>query len=162
MPGYKKIKPCCECGRLIQERSKLCKSCSKRGNRNSEYSGKYPNHCIDCGKTIKNDKTVKRCLSCSKTGKLNPLWNNGISFEPYPHIFNKKLRKYIREKFKDTCQLCAKKKKGRNLCVHHIDYNKANCTESNFTLLCASCHSKVNTQRDYWVIFFQTLKTMIQ
>lgn len=39
---------------------------------------------------------------------------------------------------------------GRVLSIHHIDYNKENCSESNLITLCNQCHARTNYNRDYW------------
>jgi len=43
---------------------------------------------------------------------------------------------------------------GTVLHVHHIDYNKQNCKESNLITTCKSCNIKANKNRDYWEKFF--------
>ena len=43
---------------------------------------------------------------------------------------------------------------GRRMSVHHIDYVKENIKENNLISLCASCHGKVHTNRDYWKQYF--------
>lgn len=59
-----------------------------------------------------------------------------------------KMRPIIIKKFNDRCLLCGE----LGYEVHHIDYNKMNCAESNFALLCKLCHSKTNTNREYWQV----------
>ena len=44
---------------------------------------------------------------------------------------------------------------GTNLTVHHIDYNKQNCKESNLITLCNSGNARVNFNRKYWIGFFK-------
>jgi hypothetical protein len=41
--------------------------------------------------------------------------------------------------------------------IHHIDYDKKNCSLNNLITLCRGCHAKTNFRRDYWKIFFQQL-----
>ena len=73
---------------------------------------------------IKNRRSYK--------GKGNPNWKNGISKEPYPFKFNKKLKELIRHRDDYKCQLCGinnkqhKNKYRHSLLIHHIDYNKKN------------------------------------
>lgn len=86
-----------------------------------------------------------------KGGELSPVWNGGISFEPYSAEFNKNLKRQIRERDNYTCQLC---KKFGNF-VHHIDYNKKNCSPDNLITLCNSDSSKVNSNRDQWETGFK-------
>ena len=60
------------------------------------------------------------------------------------------MRPRIMKKFDYQCFLC--KKSGDE--VHHIDYNKMNCVEENFVLLCKSCHLRTNANREYWKDYF--------
>jgi len=68
----------------------------------------------------------------------------------YSSEFTQKFRTKIRKKYNFICQLCCK----NGWHVHHIDYDKQNCKEENFTVLCKSCHSKTNTSRTYWTNYF--------
>jgi hypothetical protein len=38
--------------------------------------------------------------------------------------------------------------------VHHINYVKDDCRSSNLISLCAACHVKTHTDRDYWETLF--------
>lgn len=91
------------------------------------------------------------------TGENSSQWQGGISFEPYSSEFNGKLKYSIRKRDNNTCQLCKKTEKnnGRKLDVHHIDYNKKNSVPSNLISLCHDCNSVVNSDRNFWMIFFQ-------
>lgn len=84
-------------------------------------------------------------------GDKNPNWQNGISFEPYTIDWTETLRRAIRERDNYICQLC--NQYGNS--VHHIDYNKENCSPNNLITLCKSCNSKVNKNREYWSIIFR-------
>lgn len=86
-------------------------------------------------------------------GEENPNWKGGTSFEPYDSGFNNKLKEKIRGKFNYTCVLCEKFAK----IPHHIDYNKNNNIEENFVLLCSSCNTKVNANRQFWETNFKIL-----
>jgi hypothetical protein len=93
--------------------------------------------------------------TCNFNGSNNPNWKGGISQQKYCYKFNEPFKQYIREKFNNTCFICGKSKRdnGKNLFVHHIDYNKnaiCNGKEWAFVPLCASCHSKTNGNRWYY------------
>jgi len=94
------------------------------------------------------------------SGDKNPNWNNGTSREGYSYKFNKQLKEQIRKRDNYICQNCSITEEeyiivfGRTLDVHHIDYNKENCQESNLITLCQSCNSRVNYNRDYWFAYF--------
>lgn len=105
------------------------------------------------GKKQSCETKLKR--SIAMRGEKHPQWRGGISFEPYSIEWNKSLKKKIRERDDRKCQICRKKPSGRELDVHHIDYNKKNCNPENLISLCHSCHTKTNTKRDYWILFFK-------
>jgi len=94
-----------------------------------------------------------RHLSESHKGKVLEKasnWQGGISFEPYSVDWTQTLRQSIRERDKFICQLCNEIEKDRKHQIHHIDYNKKNCSLNNLINLCGSCHQKTNFHRDYW------------
>jgi len=114
--------------------------------------------CHICGKLLASRRTKnKLCIKCygksiSKEKHYN--WNGGTSFEPYTVDWTDTLKRSIRQRDKYTCQLCDKEP---SVCVHHIDYNKKNCSSENLVTLCKGCHPKTNTNRDYWTEYFQNL-----
>jgi len=90
----------------------------------------------------------------------NPAWKGGISFEPYAPSFNRQLKDRTRVRDNFICQLCGvpELECDKRLCVHHIDYDKKNCEESNLISLCRSCHTKTNHNRQYWQSYFIKLQ----
>lgn len=81
----------------------------------------------------------------------------------YSHDFNDELRQKIRERDGYICQLDTYFKCGVRgsktlqqsrtiiLDVHHINYDRWDCSESNLITLCRSCHSKTNSRaRTAW------------
>jgi len=87
------------------------------------------------------------------------LWQGGKSFETYTIDWTKTLRRSIRERDHYTCQICGKEQGDIAHSVHHIDYNKKNCSPDNLITLCNSCHIKTNTNREYWIEYFLSVKT---
>jgi len=83
-------------------------------------------------------------------------WRGGLSFVGYPEDFSEELKVLVRERDNNTCQLCGrtKEEEGRDLCVHHIDYDKENCNPRNLTTLCCRCNPKVNFSRSFWSEMF--------
>jgi len=72
-------KKCKSCNKLIggKVKSGLCKSCCRRGKRHHNYKhGKrcryIKRYCINCNKTL--DNRAKRCKSCAKKSKNNPMY----------------------------------------------------------------------------------------
>jgi len=165
--------------------SGLCKSCAYkkkakifRGKKASNYKDGRTNkkyYCSDCHKII--SFRANRCRSCSAkerasfrdiNGANNPMWNGGSSFEPYAPEFNASLKESIRDRDHRECQICHKKEKDlkglhKKLCVHHIDYDKANYNEENLISLCLDCHNKTNNinNRDYWFAYFTELTKIL-
>lgn len=84
-------------------------------------------------------------------GEKHPNWKGGKSFEPYTIEWRPQLKKQVKERDGMLCQLCFTSKK---LSVHHIDYNKANCSLTNLITLCLGCNSKVNYGRKDWENYF--------
>ena len=99
-------------------------------------------------------EALERSRAC--TGDKSHNWKGGISFELYPPEFDK-AKQQIRERDGNICQRCGRtrEEEGRELAVHHIDYNKQNCNDDNLITLCNSCNGKVNSNRDYWKQVFQ-------
>ncbi|KKL07361.1 hypothetical protein LCGC14_2586770, partial [marine sediment metagenome] len=41
--------------------------------------------------------------------------------------------------------------------VHHIDYDKKNCGMDNLVTLCASCNTRANVNRGFWIELYKFL-----
>lgn len=127
---------------------------------NNWRGGKNFYKCKQCGKEFHayNDKQYRKFCSSAcyheyKTGENSILWKGGVSFEPYPTKFNKRLKTKIRSRDNETCLICGK---NGNI-VHHVDYIKENIDESNLAVVCRSCHGKTNANREKWKSYFKTL-----
>ena len=93
-----------------------------------------------------------------RTGKNNSNWQGGKSFEPYSKEFNKKIKKFIKERDNYTCRECSiSKKTGKKLDIHHIDYDKKNNSPENLITLCINCHCKTNFNRKQWKKYYKTI-----
>lgn len=168
----------CKCGNKIHWRTylygnKKCLSCSikkrnylKQDNPNykdGSYIKKY--FCIDCNKKICLTSSLYgngRCKPCSlllQKGKNNPNWQGGLSFEEYGQEFDNSLKEQVRFRDKYKCQLCdcSQLENGRQLDVHHKDYNKKNNFLNNLISLCKRCHMKTNWHRKFWIQYFREL-----
>jgi hypothetical protein len=132
------------------------------------YCAGKKHYCKTCGKNkISADNFVNgngNCNTCASrlraplfSGKNNPNWNNGSSFEPYPLGWNKTFKEQIRYRDGYKCQICgvSEVENVRKLSIHHIDYDKFNLNVDNLVSLCQSCHGKTNFNRSYWQEFFQ-------
>lgn len=99
---------------------------------------------------------TRKIFSLQRGGTGTPYENS-----KYPIEWNEKLRNKIRERDNYTCKNCGMGQEeniviyGRDLEVHHIDYNKENTNEDNLITLCLHCHRRTNYNRDYWINFFK-------
>ncbi|MDD5358617.1 MAG: hypothetical protein PHX80_05700 [Candidatus Nanoarchaeia archaeon] len=82
-------------------------------------------------------------------------WKDGISFVPYCPKFNEALKEKIRTRDGRICQRCmmTEEENGQKLSVHHVHYDKENCTPDLISL-CRDCNSIVNFNRDYYENLF--------
>ena len=131
-------------GKKATEKTKTLLSEQRRGIKNNFYGKKH-------------SKIAKSIMSIIHGG-------TGIPYEhtEYGAGFNKQLKEEIRERDNYRCQNkdcnCTQKENGKQLDVHHIDYDKKNCNPDNLTSLCIKCHRKTNSNRDYWFAYFTYLK----
>jgi len=109
--------------------------------------------CLCCGIGVKkaSNKKNKFCGHlCQHTHQYNEYidrWKNGLENglkgETQTSSF---IRRYILEKFNDTCQSCRQGNtwngKSLTLQLEHIDGNSRNNNEDNLTLLCPNCHTQ--------------------
>lgn len=96
-----------------------------------------------------------------KRGKNSPNYIHGQSRFPYTFKFNQELKNIIRIRDNFECQNCGLKEinhfrgnKLINLIIHHIDYNKENCKETNLITTCHVCNIIANFNRDYWFAYY--------
>lgn len=90
-------------------------------------------------------------------GDQSPAWNGGSSNFPYPFEFNKQLKLDIRTRDEFKCRICGEKEGDIAFPVHHINYNRNDNFNENLILFCVSCHSKTNTNRNYWESYLNSL-----
>lgn len=99
-----------------------------------------------------------RSISESKSGDMHHNWKGGIgSRNDYCPKFNdENFKSEVRSRFGNKCYLCGKNRAdnhGRNMSIHHIDYNKNSICNGKifaFVPLCLSCHMKTNHNRWHW------------
>ena len=131
-------------GKKHSEEHKRKISESIRGEKNPLY-----------GKRLSEDH--KRKLSLANSGDKSALWKGGISKLPYGDEWTLTLKKAIRQRDNNKCQLCGRRKYKRDHHVHHIDYDKMNNNPYNLVTLCASCHIKTNKGRNRWANLFSKM-----
>jgi len=109
------------------------------------------------GKALKGShrtNETRRKQSEAQKGEKGSNWMGGISFFPYCPKFNSEFKERVRAFFNHQCAECGEPQKDKALAVHHVNFNKGSCCDPYaprlFVPLCASCHSKTNSNRDYW------------
>jgi len=120
-------------------------------------------HYCKCGKEI--SYTRERCWDCYckwiKNPENHPNWQEGKSFEIYPQEWTNELKESIRQRDNHECQNCGMTEEehiiviGQDLHIHHVDYNKKNCKETNLITLCMSCNMRANFNRTYWENYYK-------
>ncbi len=110
----------------------------------------------------------------SEAGKSPPLLPFSVYKDyKYPNTYNNAFRKSIIARDNNRCQVC--RLPGTNkriLAVHHINYDKRDCSETNLLTLCIRCHKKTNYHRFVWytmlrqqmrqtVILVKTIKSVV-
>jgi hypothetical protein len=114
------------------------------------HSYKTPKKC-KCGNILSRRK-YNVCRKCCKE-KNHPSYVHGNGYAPYPLEFNKVFKEKIRTRDNHICQNCGK----AGTHIHHIDYNKQNCKETNLITTCNRCNTIANFNRDYWFAYFTYL-----
>ncbi len=113
-----------------------------------------------------NTTEFKDLMILTQSGENNPAWKGGISFEPYCQVWtDKEYKASIRQRDGYTCQHCGITEQlslivyGRILCIHHINYDKKDCTLKNLITTCVSCNAKANVNRSEWTLYYQKIIT---
>lgn len=158
--------------RTMNEARQLAKLIGKNASAYKDGRCSKTYYCIECLKqgikTKINLNTALRgtcnCKLCHHKicrGMKHPNYIKDLIRE-YPIAWTNILKESIRERDNHQCQICGKttEENGRALDVHHIDYNKENCTPANLISLCHKCHSKTNGKknRPIYIEFFKILK----
>lgn len=153
-------------GRKLSEKTKRKMGEANKGNK--YWLGKH--HTEESKKKISaihkgNKYCLGRKMSIETRNKIrtklkgnnSPMWEGGISFEPYGLAWTEQLKESIRERDNYVCQLCKKHRIQfkQALHVHHIDYIKTNIFTFNLISLCNSCHGLTSHNKEYWKILFQ-------
>jgi len=174
--GGKKEYKCDYCGKLFfrnkchQDRTNKnacsveCRHKLHKGF-NSPKKHRIKVNCLQCGIEFElipcriHEKNFcnQKCFGEYHRGKNSSLWVNGNTEYEYPRIFSNKLKDTVRERDEKKCVLCGldELKNERKLSVHHIDYDRENCSMNNLVSLCDVCHGKTHGNRNYWIEYFK-------
>lgn len=164
------VKPC-----QLKRRKTCSKKCmaiyyshSKCGENSPTWKGKITKICPICKNSFQLSKWEEKRIYCSikckgiaLSCKNAPNWKGGTSLLPYAPTFNKYLKMSILKRDNFICQSCGITKEeelkihGRKLAIHHIDYNKQNCSLENLITTCCTCNSKANYNIEYWISYFK-------
>jgi len=101
----------------------------------------------------------KICADINNSGKNCYLWKGGVSFEVYCEAWKDLAYKQdIRDRDDNKClnPYCSSKQPN-DLTIHHIDYDKKNCSPKNLITVCRSCNSKANTDREWHKGWYQAI-----
>lgn len=152
---YKNPKICLICKNIIsyeKRRNRFCgSSCfAKHNNTGVRRHGKFPGHCLVCGKKLRS--SINKCCShkCAVKREKDEFikkWLGGeINGLRGKDRLSKFIRDYLFEKHNEKCQKCGWSKRNEwtnkvPLTVHHMDGNWRNNKQNNLELLCPNCHS---------------------
>ena len=165
-PAWKDNYIRCEiCGEEFKPKDNTTKYCSRKCMGMADHiENSIISKCVICGKKIVHKKS-KEQYTCSLEckNKLHSERMNGSGNPSYIGItnkgykgFNNKLKLKIKRRDNFVCQICGLQDEdnycgnGYGLAIHHIDYDKCNCSENNLISLCNQCHAKTNYNRDIW------------
>jgi len=132
--------------------------------KDAKRGGKY---CSKRCKDYDNSRVVKMNYAnnpglrdkTKHVGDKNGRWLCGKSFEPYTTSFNEHTKNIVKDRDNRVCMICGVNEKDlrESLNVHHIDYDKKNSNINNLISLCNVCHSKTNSNREYWRNYLSSL-----
>lgn len=102
-----------------------------------------------------------RCPSCYAikiSGEGNYNWKGGISKEPYSKTWNNRLKKDIKERDGYRClnPYCYSNNT-KDLVVHHINYDKKDCTKQNLITICRACNIRAEVNRNWHKAWYQAI-----
>jgi hypothetical protein len=156
----KKLKGC-----KLSRKHKQNISISKKGQNKGSLNPMFGKQHTEKSKTLmkENRKGINKGIerpdhSIKMSGKGNPNWKGGLSYEPYCPVWkDKEYKQNIKERDGNKCQNPSCKGESKRLCIHHIDYNKKNCKPSNLITVCFSCNARANFNRNMWENLYENL-----
>ena len=105
-----------------------------------------------------NNSRCAVCADIRNSGPGNCNWKGGISCEPYCDAWaDKEYKLDIMDRDNNECQNPNCWRTNKQLCLHHIDYNKKECGPTNLITLCKSCNSRVNKDRESYKNFYSNI-----
>lgn len=107
-------------------------------------------------------KYGRRCPTCATINLLGPNnhnWKGGVSLESYCEAWkDKEYKSSIKERDGHKClnPYCCSRNPN-DLTIHHIDYNKKNCSLNNLITVCRSCNSVANSDREWHTAWYKAV-----
>jgi len=96
-------------------------------------------------------KDVRIKISCWHQGITEEQWNGFLTENKYCDVWNdREYREDILERDNHRCQNPDCWNNSKRIARHHINYDKKDCNPNNLIILCTSCNSRANANRDYW------------
>lgn len=92
-------------------------------------------------------KISKSKIARSLRGEHNSNWAGGLTL--YGPGFTCALKEQVKKRDKYACRLCGDSS-SRQLCIHHINYDKNDHRIENLISLCDQCHPRTNAKRRWW------------
>lgn len=138
------------------------------GKKNVRWRPKVEVFCSYCGKVKEINQNFfdlsqhffcnKSCQNKWQVGKNASNWQGGKSIEPYCPIWNyKDFRNGILSRDNHKCQNPDCWGKIDRLSIHHIDFDKTNCSPNNLITLCTSCNARANFDREWHTAWYNAL-----
>ena len=132
-------------GKHHSEKTRRKMSLSRKGK---PFTEEHRKNISKANKGKIRSEEIRKRMSETMKGKYirenNFNWRGGMSFLPYPPIFNKELKQFIKDRDHNECQNPYCNGKSKRLRIHHIDFDKDNCSQFNLITLCISCNAKAN------------------
>ena len=98
------------------------------------------------------------CISVNRYGENHPGWKGGRSRHKYCPIWNNKdYKESIKERDGYSCLNPYCTKENTVITIHHVDYDKINCSPDNLITVCSSCNSRANKDREWHKAWYQAI-----
>jgi hypothetical protein len=140
-------------GIVYSEESKIKRSLALKGKPHSEL------HNVHVRLALADSQVILRRYE----SRIGGFWYGNVRYYDdllYCEKFTKEFKERVRAYWNYQCFECGTPQKGRKLGVHHVHYNKKMCCDGSprdVLPLCQECHSRSNTNRDYWEMHFTEL-----
>ena len=109
----------------------------------------------------KHTEEIRKTMSenhADFSGENHWNWKGGISCEPYCDVWlDKDFKESILERDGYQCLNPTCLRESKRLCIHHINYNKKDCSPFNLITICNSCNTKANSDREWHEMWYNAI-----